>query len=144
MGDVLQVLSFASHSLCYIDNAFKIYSVPMEANRCLLSHDVPARIIAAGRLSDVRESMDTFTMTITQMIAPGNFPAELIIEGIMFPDPGWQDSALLSTASNSSFSFIGDILAVDDGDVIVAVNSVTLLPPLFVPLAAPLPLAGLL
>lgn len=104
------------------------------------SHNVPVRIIAAGRVSAMHGEINTFTMRVMQTMMPGAVPSELLIEGMLPFGPGWQDNALRLSSLNVSISFIGDIYAIDDGDIIVMVNSVIHLPPLFVlPEATPPP-----
>lgn len=100
-------------------------------------NDVPARLVASGRVLAVNEGINTFTMTVAQTIDQAGPPRQLSIQGIMSFNLGWQDAMVQLSAPNSSIAFSGDILAFRGGDVIVNVANVSHLPAHFVLPAAP-------
>lgn len=94
----------------------------------LLVDACPARIIASGRVTAVEHLLNTFALTVWQIVVRGSALAHLSIRAVMGLNPAWRQPNHRIPSSSRVVTLTGDILFVEDGIVVVAVDDLAFLP----------------
>lgn len=114
--------------------------VPVYDGERLRASNIPARITASGRVSQVDRDINSFAMKTCQIISGCARPTHSTIRGILGHNRLWRNPAQRMPCRNSIITVTGDILTVDLGMPIVALDDITyLLRPCMIRFIAPSP-----
>lgn len=93
---------------------------------------LPATIIVSGRVTAVERLLNTFAITVWQIVVRGSALSHLCLRAVMGLNAEWRQPNHRFPAIGSIVMITGDVLAVEESVVSVAVNDIALLsaPPL--------------
>lgn len=91
--------------------------------------DQPARIICAGLLTALQLVDGDFSLDVRQVIIPDEQPLPVVIQSTMLLESQLQDIVQHQGMQHATFTCIGDIKTVENGTVIVGVNSFNIVAP---------------
>ncbi|KAH8977560.1 hypothetical protein EDB86DRAFT_2837721 [Lactarius hatsudake] len=88
----------------------------------------PPRLIVSGRVSNVHSDLRSFSVNISQIVQGGTAHAHLPVRGIMGLNPMWPRPYRRLPAPNSTVTFSGDIMSLEDSGAIIALDDIANLP----------------
>ena len=128
MGDILHVsLTFFS-ALKFRSIILQLRHINLIAREPFQIDTSPARIIASGHVTAVEHSLNTFALTIWQIVVRGSTLAHLSLHAVMGLNPEWRQPNHQIPSSSRVVMLTGDIVTVENGVVVAAVDDVAFLP----------------
>ena len=128
MGDILHVSLTIFSALSFRSIILQLRHINVIAHEPFQIDTNPARIIASGRVTAVEHSLNTFALTIWQIVVRGSALAHLSLRAVMGLNPEWRQPNHRIPLSGRVVMLTGDILTVENGVVVVAVDDIAFLP----------------